>query len=229
MTTPTTAPDLFGNLLAQMPADALERFRHGGPVEPADTRETVEDARQRAERVAAIREATWRELTPARYRSARVSDLDGGQDPHGRVSGWWQAGSRVLLIRGETGTGKTFAAYSVGHEAVDAGAWCAAWTAADLNAALRPGNDPAAYETAANCDLLIVDDLGREQISEWTLEQLHRLTDERCRQDRRLIVTTNLKPEALIDRYDDPIMDRITDGAVVVEYTGLSRRRNAAG
>ena len=61
-----------------------------------------------------------------------------------------------------------------------------------------------------NCPLLIIDDLGTEPIlNNVTKEYLYLILNERIINDRCTIVTTNLSPDGLIDRYNERIFSRL--------------------
>lgn len=113
------------------------------------------------------------------------------------------------------------------------------WTAPDLSAALKPDGEPFAYDYATGCDLLVLDDLGRERVTDWWLEQLQRVLDERCAQERRLVVTCNttmpaddddrapaeVAYEQLVTRYGHPIVERLIDGGGVLVLDGPAVRQ----
>ena len=205
------------------------------PQQPADTREREEDRIDRETTARRHRHQRYYRRLPKRYRDARTADLDALQDVQGKVSGWLASGHQTLLLASEKPSiGKTHAAYAVGTEAVEAGLWVEAWTAIDLLSAVRREMDQAAEERAyalddvLRCDLLILDDIGRENATPWAQEQLHHVLDVRLRENRRTIVTTNLTSEAMTDRYGAPMLDRLLDDAVIVKVTGEPRRRPVA-
>jgi DNA replication protein DnaC len=216
-----------------------------GPVETDEDR--ARDARAEVEATRARnRVNAWRarlEHSWADFTGAALGDLDDVQDPGGRVSGWLDGPSRTLMLVGGYGTGKTHAALAVGNAAVGRPRplWAVAWTVPDLNDALRPGGDPTALDHALACDLLLMDDLGAERITEWTIEQLYRIVDHRVRNCLKTVVPTNLPyddrgfddtPETarpvhpnLVERYGPRLVDRLIHDATIVRYRGTSRRR----
>lgn len=233
MTTPETVArvdgsTMLGRLLASVPPEVRARVQ---PDERSTARdvESAEEARARRAVASAHRRAQWDARCPAMYRGARVDDLLAEEQHRERLRRWLVAGeARTLVLRSQDpGLGKTHAAYALGHVAVSQGLWTLAYTVADLNAALRPDGEPGAWEAATGCDLLILDDLGREHDTGWTQEQLHRLLDARGREHKRTIVTTNLSGDQMVDRYGWPLIDRLQDGAWVLAFTGESRRRQA--
>lgn len=168
---------------------------------------------------------------PRRYADALYATLYPEQDPRGLVSGWWARGPRTLVLAGPSRTGKTTAAYAIANTVHNLREWVIAWTAADLSAALKPDGDPNAYDHAVACDLLVIDDLGRERATDWWLEQLQRVVDARCSDERRLVVTTNAAPDpgeaydALVARYGDPVIERVIDGGGIVALDGPAVRK----
>lgn len=50
-----------------------------------------------------------------------------------------------------------------------------------------------------NCDVLIIDDLGKEKPSEWGLEKLYYIINERYEHNKPIIITTNFSENQLID------------------------------
>lgn len=192
----------------------------------AESAETVDEAQERAETALAMRRGYWTPRVPLEFREASTSDLTADQSG-AQVQGWLASDSRVLVCQSETpGNGKSHAAYAVGNEAVVAGLWTIGYTVIDYLRALRPSGDPeATYATAIECDLLVLDDLGKERTNEWTTEQVHSVLDSRWGEGKRVVVTTNLTGAQMIDRYGAALVDRIVDGMTFVQFTGPSRRK----
>lgn len=174
--------------------------------------------------------ALYERHRPDRYANASYGTLTGEQDPGGKVARWLDSGPRALILAGRSRVGKTQAAYAIGNEANQAGLWVYGRTAADLSAALKPDGDQYAYDRAVGCDLLLVDDLGRERTTEWWTEQFHRIIDDRCGNKRRLIVTLNAPPDPekafqeLAERYGHPVAERLIDGGAILAIDGPAVR-----
>lgn len=204
-------------------------------VPPSEMVEDPEEAAERRERAVRHRLNAWLRRLPKKYAEASCGDLEPEQDPDGQVARWLASGHQTLLLASEKpGLGKTHAAYAVGNEAAKSlGLWTEGWSAMDLLGALRPNpRDPDGpgntLDHVVECDLLILDDLGRENATAWAQEQLHYVLDARLREERRTIITTNLTAPEMGERYGYPMLDRIIDDAVIVKVTGESRRRQAA-
>lgn len=98
----------------------------------------------------------------------------------------------------------------------------------DLNAALRPSSDGAhleALDHACTVDLLVIDDLGVGQYTDWAADSLYRIVDARWSNDRPMVVTTNLLAEELAGVVGDRIASRLSEGTqVALADTGDLRR-----
>src|ERR687898_1604348 len=105
-----------------------------------------------------------------------------------------------LWLMGDVGTGKTSLAMLVSKQALEAGRSVAIYSLPRLLARIRRTYDAEAgeqsylefFERLTSVDLLHIDDLGAEKRSDWVLEQLYALVDERYESQRSVLVTTNL-------------------------------------
>ena len=151
---------------------------------------------------------------PARYRgvgldrppiSAMASDpsrapvYEAVRDFVAEVSARLDEGRGVWLM-GDVGTGKTSLAMLVSKAAVEAGRTVAIYSLPKLLARIRAtyekdvGGDSYTqfFDRLISVDLLHVDDLGVEKRSDWVLEQLYAVVNERYEMERSMVVTTNL-------------------------------------
>lgn len=210
--------------------------RHVGnqPLDPADALQQQADQAELAAirtRQAANRAVAYHRCRPARYNNATYEILRPDQDPSEMISRWWTEGPRALLIAGPARTGKTTAAYAITNHAAEQGAWVIARTAVSMSAGLKPSADEVLLPYVLNCDLLLLDDLGRERATDWWLEHLHRIVDERCSNGRRQIVTANTSADVqaaydeLVARYGDPIVERLIDDGGVLVFDGPAIRQ----
>ena len=67
------------------------------------------------------------------------------------------------------------------------------------------------FERLATVDLLHIDDLGAENRTEWVLEQLYALVNERYEAQRALVVTTNLEEHELEDQIGERVVSRLVE------------------
>lgn len=75
-----------------------------------------------------------------------------------------------------------------------------------------------------HADLLVLDDLGREKSTDWVLERLYVLVNDRYNACRPTIATTNYAPGELADRGYEPIVSRLVAGAELVRISASDYR-----
>jgi len=103
------------------------------------------------------------------------------------------------------------------------------WPALDLVAALRKdamsdGGD--IVERCMRCDLLVLDDLGREKMTDFISQEFHRIVDYRWRQRRLTAVATNLTRVQITELYGAHTMSRWADLCDVIDISGQDHRLN---
>lgn len=137
-----------------------------------------------------------------------------------------------LLLYGNCGSGKTFAACEVANALIDKGYPVLATNFARLTNTIQGMYEgKQRYIDSLNqFDLLIIDDLGAERSSEFMQEMIYNIIDNRYRAGLPMIITTNLS----IDKIKNPpsieytrIYDRILERCFPIEISGASRRRKA--
>jgi DNA replication protein DnaC len=129
------------------------------------------------------------------------------------------ASGRGLWLYGSSGTGKTTLAMLVSRTALEAGRSVAIYSLPKLLARIRRTFDAEAgeqsyadlFERLATVDLLHVDDLGAENRTEWVLEQLYALVNERYEAQRSLVVTTNLEEHELEEQIGARVVSRLVE------------------
>jgi DNA replication protein DnaC len=109
---------------------------------------------------------------------------------------------RGLWFDGPVGTGKTSLAILVAKAAKDAGRSYAVYPVPRLLAEIKrtfdrdaSDNYMAFFRRLCTVDVLVLDDLGAEKQTEWVLEQLYSIVNERWQDRRSIVVTTNI-PDA---------------------------------
>src|SRR6201994_3835870 len=126
---------------------------------------------------------------------------------------------RGLWIFGATGTGKTTLAMLISKAALEAGRSVAIYSLPKLLARIRrtydsePGSDNylSFFDKLTSVDLLHIDDLGAEKRSDWVLEQLYALINERYETERSVVITTNLGHEQLEEQIGSRTVSRLTE------------------
>ena len=149
-----------------------------------------------------------------------------------RYADRWDKAAKVgagLLLWGDVGTGKTFAAHCIANALIkrDVPVFITS-----LSRVLNTGFDKTeVLRRIREAPLVVFDDLGAERSSEYALETIFLLVDERYCAKKPLIVTTNLTEKELrypqdIDR--KRIYDRILERCVPLHFVGGSKREEEA-
>jgi DNA replication protein DnaC len=126
---------------------------------------------------------------------------------------------RGLWLMGDTGTGKTTLAMLASKTALEDSRSVAIYSLPKLLARIRqtydaePGGDSylAFFERLTSVDLLHIDDLGAEKRSDWVLEQLYALVNERYEAQRSILVTTNLNQQELEEQIGSRTVSRLIE------------------
>ena len=121
--------------------------------------------------------------------------------------------SESLLLFGPTGTGKTHAALAIADAAVNRGYSVVYGPATTLFHKMErehfdhvPGNTE---ETLLSCDLLVLDDLGTEMSTAFTVSCLYDILNGRMMAGLPTIISTNLSAGDWAARYGDAIASRV--------------------
>ncbi len=107
-------------------------------------------------------------------------------------------------------------------------------TVPDFLRELRAGYDPTRQlqgegynqlmEQYQKCDVLVFDDLGAEKLTDWVEEQFYLLLDYRYRHRLPVFASSNYRKEALAQRLDRRVMDRLREMCVLLEVSGPNLR-----
>ena len=134
-----------------------------------------------------------------------------------------------LYIFGDVGVGKTFYASCVANEIARVyGDTVRALSVTKAINDIFSATDKSGYiEGLASVDLLVLDDFGTERKTEYGLEQIYSIIDERYKAQKPIILTSNLDYKALSQKAGIPqqrIFDRVKDMCVPVKMDGKSKR-----
>lgn len=110
-----------------------------------------------------------------------------------------------LIYTGSYGTGKTHLAAAIAIQLMKNGMPVIFGTLISLLGKLKEtyngnGDEAKVLELYRNVDLLVVDDLGKERPTEWVLEKLYSIINERYENNRPVVITSNYNNETLTER-----------------------------
>jgi DNA replication protein DnaC len=164
-----------------------------------------------------------RDLDPMVLRQVRdfITDLDRNLD---RGRGFW--------FYGDVGTGKTSLAMLISSAAIEAGRSVAIYSVpqllADIKATYEDGSGSSylqLFRRLSRVDLLHLDDLGAEKTTEWVLEQLYAIVNERWQEQRSMLVTTNLMDrDRLREQIGDRTVSRLSEMCATIPIMGSDLR-----
>ncbi|MFN0093877.1 MAG: ATP-binding protein [Dehalococcoidia bacterium] len=123
----------------------------------------------------------------------------------------------TLTITGPSGSGKTHLAAAIASRVARDGRSVFFAVVADLldafRAGFRPGADgesDALFDAARETDLLVLDDLGRQQSSSWAHEKLFQILNSRTLRGLPTVVTTELSLDELA-KVNPKLLGRLAD------------------
>jgi len=136
----------------------------------------------------------------------------------------------MLVMHGPVGTGKTAAGYLAMRLAAAEGATVAVRTVCAVMRLSSFGQGSEGVEFLQRVELLLLDDLGVELLTEWGRSVLDDILVARYEarsgvRGRRTVITSNLDLPHLRERLGPRVMDRISDGGLVLEVNGESLRK----
>jgi len=145
----------------------------------------------------------------------------------------WIQEHHGVLISGATGTGKTYLACALAHQACRKG-YRAAYRRAprlfdELRLAKADGTFPRVLARFARLDVLVIDDFGIAPLTDTERRDLLEILEDR-HGTRATIITSQLDPKHWHDYLADPttadaICDRVLHGAHRIALEGPSRRK----
>ena len=137
-----------------------------------------------------------------------------------------------LLLIGKTGTGKTHISTAIAREIITLGYDVIYDSTQNIISDFESDkfrNGYSQYEPKSEkyleCDLLIIDDLGTEFSSQFTVACLYNLLNTRLNRGLATIISTNLSSDELTQKYEDRIYSRIVgSGCRVLVFKGKDKR-----
>jgi DNA replication protein DnaC len=142
------------------------------------------------------------------------------------------------VLLGDVGTGKSHAAVAAVRPAFERGLEVRFLPVVELLDLLRPGGPEGVLYDLADVDRLVLDDIGMERATDWTMERMYALVNRRWLEGRPTIATSNLpgSRRTAPAGYDGVTLDGalgertfsrlVGSSSVVVKLTGPDRRRN---
>lgn len=135
-----------------------------------------------------------------------------------------------VMFYGDVGTGKSYIAAAIANELMTE-LHTVVMTSFPNILERALDFDSNSLDFASRAELLVIDDLGAERSTDFALEQMYKVIDDRYRSKRPVILTTNLPLDHMKKCTDirySRIFDRLFEMCYPVELTGLSWRKRSA-
>ncbi|MDM8534426.1 ATP-binding protein [Clostridiaceae bacterium HSG29] len=137
-----------------------------------------------------------------------------------------------LLFYGPTGQGKTYLCNCIANSLINKGHLVIYQTAFKLieiieNARFNKNNfsnKDENYQMLFSSDLLIIDDLGTEFINTFTNVEIFNIINTRLNQNKKTIISTNLSPIQIKEKYSDRISSRLFGNYEMLSFYGPDLR-----
>ncbi len=138
--------------------------------------------------------------------------------------------SGSILMLGATGLGKTFLSACIARAVADRGFSVVYETAGRVFSDFedekfgRAADDAALTRKYLSCDLLILDDLGTEMTTQFTVSALYQLVNTRLLEGKPTIISSNLPDSAIEARYSPQIASRLLGMYELYQFSGKDIR-----
>lgn len=148
----------------------------------------------------------------------------------------WLKGEGLLFFGNNTGNGKSHLAAAIVHETIKAGYLAIFQDVPQLLLKLKSTygknktfGEVEIIETLCEADLIVLDDLGAERLTDWTNEKIYSIVNSLYINEKSLIVTTNVDIENEFGEHiGRRINDRIIEMCRAIENKGWSYRAKIA-
>lgn len=209
--------------------------------DPCDEKMEQEQAEERErEKIAEARDRVRRSGMPSIFMGLRWEDMDTDEPQRDEViqaaRAWSEHGEGGLYLYGPVGTGKTRLA-SIAAKSVIRGGRDVSWTSVPVLIARWSAEFGSKDKREAGEMLtrgrraLVLDDIDKVKASDSVLAQLFAAIDGRVVENTPLIVTANLSPGRLSERFGgsfgEAIASRLMEHCTVLNLAGRDRRLDA--
>ena len=140
--------------------------------------------------------------------------------------------SRSMIFQGGTGLGKTHLSLAIAQRVIEQGYGVIYVSAPDIVMQLekehfsgRYGETGDSEQLLTECDLLILDDLGTEFQTKYTVATIYNIINKRILTSHPTIISTNLSLSAMNQLYGDRMVSRVIGMQDRVEFVGNDIRQ----
>ena len=231
---------LWAPFAEQCDCEAATRKRKQQEAEEARKKQQEEKARQRALIEAKIKRLLGDSGIKKRFQRRRFENFNRDTPQRQRAYGiaktyadTWDSHKEDgtgLYIEGTNGTGKTHLAAAIAMQLItERGIPVICKTSGDLLLDIKNAYDSAGstekevLDVYKKVDLLIVDDLGKEQCTDWSISTLYSILNGRYEEMRPTIITTNYSGEDLVRALTPRGYDNLKVQAIISRLREVSQ------
>lgn len=136
---------------------------------------------------------------------AYVTDTDGRREALKKVQEWAKNPTKNLVLEGSNHTGKTHLITAATNELSRRGIYVRMTLISTIYSTIKEAYDSGApeylyKEIYTKPDILVIDDLGKERVTDWTVSTLFDLIDARYRSGKVTAITTNYNRKSLVEK-----------------------------
>lgn len=140
-----------------------------------------------------------------------------------------------LLIYGSPGNGKSYLSFAIANDLLQKQQPVICISINGLLERIRETysrwgkeGETEILKSLSNADLVVLDDLGVEQSTDWSVTKIYNIIDSRYRNKLPLIVTTNHSLDDLRELYGERTVDRLLEMCTPIQNNGPSIRKENA-
>lgn len=135
--------------------------------------------------------------------------------------------SRSIIMRGATGLGKTHLSLAIANEVIRKGLSVVYVSAPDILSRLEREHfsyqyreEESIFNSLIKCDLLIIDDLGTEFVSQFSVAAVYNIFNSRILAGKPIIMNTNLTMNELLSTYSQRFVSRVMGSCDKLDFIG---------
>lgn len=182
-----------------------------------------------------FQEELFEEMPDPKYKNSPLENIRKIREESVRfIEDFENPNRKNLIFYGTPGTGKTFLCTCIAKELMSRWKTVFYQSASDLFEVLSEftfSKDENSreelrkvYQWIHNADLLIIDDLGSELTNSFTVNMLFNILNHRMMNEKKMILSTNLNPNELHERYGERIASRLVMGFDYYRFYGKDLR-----
>ncbi len=148
-----------------------------------------------------------------------------------KYAGTFSSDSKNILMKGNTGLGKTHLSLAIAREVLEKGYGVVYCSTPEILSKLekehfgKNSSGEDSEEMLKQCDLLILDDLGSEFHTSFTKNTIYNIINSRLIHQKATIISTNLEFDEMESIYSKRLISRLYGEYVIMSFVGTDIRQ----